>query len=330
MATNEPVVFNGRTFRSLRSACEQLNVSRSTVLKRIRAGIPIDEAIDPTFTRRRYTPIIIEGTTFESKKSACEHYNISYTQFLDRIRLGWTVAEALEIAPAKNRNNKNNYRVRIGLFAKKEGTTVKSVESRLHVRRTRFRKWLELPNIDNYAHINARHVFDPKGRWFYSASEAARHHKLRLTTVLHTFEKCDVDYRYGARFKLDSEMVISFETLFLLMSHPKMLERELSSNRPSQIRLDHNVVFDLDIIRKSDGTYITSLTLDGTVIIGVRFTLRSGVTHLRSAFYNAHRGRHVKQSLMWLAYGCCYLDVEEMSNQLTKECNELGVSLFEI
>jgi hypothetical protein len=323
------IEFNGNRYKSLRFACKQLNVERSTVLNRLKAGIPLEQALDPSFTMRRYLPIVVEGKKFESKKLVCRHYNVSYDRFLGRQELGWGIEEALELVPKINRNNKNDYSKRIQRFAEQEFTTVKSVETRLSVRRKRFRKWLEVKNIDQYANRNAQHMVDENGKWYYSITEAAKVLNVRRTRVKNYLQETNIDLIYGQKLKLDSEMQVSFETLFLLMSHKNVIQRELGPERIGEIRLDHNVVMQFEITLKNsehEDCYHSILKCADVSLIELEITKGTlEIIKVKSILIGQDE-RHTEAKKSF-SRGCCHAGELGSREQLIEECHKLKINV---
>jgi hypothetical protein len=265
----EIITNDGQTFRSIREACDALGVSRSTVRKRVKAGVDIKDAIDPTFSRARLSPVTIAGKDFPRKVDAARFYGIPYDQFIERIELGWTLEEAAEIHQRKKTGTYKNYSAQIKAFSEAHGLTIRGAEKRLSMRRKRLRTWLGLKPKDNKAHINAVHVVDAENKWFYSISEAARYHKKRSTNILKLTKVVEEDKVYGAKMALDSEMSISFETLLALMTHQNVLTRETGDEAQNVLRLDNNVVIEI-LVNANNNQMTSTLMIEDDPIMEIK------------------------------------------------------------
>lgn len=92
---------------------------------------------------QRKKNVVVNGQQYDDLTQAAKAHLLDSKKVHERIRCGWTNDEALELVP---RNTPSiQYKARKEAFAKHQGLTMRSIESRLSVRRNRFREWLHLP-----------------------------------------------------------------------------------------------------------------------------------------------------------------------------------------
>ena len=103
--SNKPITVEGKTFKSIKEACEFYNLSDiTTIYSRLNNGWSIEEAFELKLRSKSNKPITIEGKTFKSIRQACKYYNLNYKKVIHRLHnYGWTIEEAFELVPRQKR-----------------------------------------------------------------------------------------------------------------------------------------------------------------------------------------------------------------------------------
>lgn len=302
---------DGQTFPSIREACKQLGVSRSTVIKRVKAGVDLIDAIDPNFSRANVSPITIDGKKFKRKLDAAIHFGIPYQKFMDRLASGWSPEETVELATRARVLDIEQKNRRIEDFAKTNGLSIPGAQTRLRIRRKRFREWLELKHIDNHAHINAIHVRDSQNRWFYSIAQAAKYHQKSISKIRKITTKTNEDLIYGERFSIDSDLEVSFDSILLLLSHPNVLERETGNFPLRELRFDNNIAVNIDI--KKTKNYVTStLSIDDEALVSLSIT-NNQISTVTGSLFKIEKGKLLTPAQSDFQIGCSRKSIVELA-----------------
>lgn len=322
--THQPIISkDGQQFPSVRQACRILKISRSTLIKRIARGIDMTTALDPDFKNASKIALTVNDITFESLTDAAAHFGVKYSTFLDRQSLGWSIEEALGLTPRVSSLPSEHYMARITAYAAANKINIKVAESRLTRRRRRFRKWLDLAPLDNSHHANALHVQDSQGNRFYSHRIAAKAKQCRTSAIKQKLTPA-VSHPYPVRLALDSEMKISFETLFLLMSHPNVIEREPEDQRQTLL-LGTKITCDITLVRHAD--VITSvLTIEDIVVIKLLIQEQT-IIEVSSILVTKKRDKWQKRACIQLKKGCSYRRITDFENALKDHCAASMLSL---
>ena len=101
------ITLEGKTFDSIKEACEYYNISYSTISNRLNRGWTIEEAFGLTNKENKHgkKPITIQDNVFKSLAEACRYYNLSYNIVSNRLNRGWTIEEAFELVYRNNNCN---------------------------------------------------------------------------------------------------------------------------------------------------------------------------------------------------------------------------------
>lgn len=211
--------------------------------------------------------VVVDGQRFKNITEACRARGLNSKKIHERIRCGWSIEEALEVV--KRQLPSQQYRARKMAFAKQQGLALSSVEGRLSVRRNRFRKWLHLPLHSPKRHTNTVMVTDKNNVTYSSMKDAARELKVhRYNLPKHV---CDV--RPIVKYRFESEMRVSPETLMLLCSHPNLADKpSLFQPQGHRILLDNQVPLTMRFSPLRFGKYAVEMSIDDINLMRVRLT----------------------------------------------------------
>lgn len=101
-----PIKYKGKTFYSIREISRYHNVCDGTVRERLKKGLSIEKALQPTISGASgvAVPITLEGKTYRSRKAACEAYGIPEYLIAGRVKKhNWTLEEAFGIKVKENK-----------------------------------------------------------------------------------------------------------------------------------------------------------------------------------------------------------------------------------
>ena len=89
------IIVNGKTFTSIKEACEYYNIRYNTAIARYSYGWSVEEIFELTKRKSKgRKPITVDEKTFKSIKEACRYYKLSYNTIKTRLRRGWSAEEA--------------------------------------------------------------------------------------------------------------------------------------------------------------------------------------------------------------------------------------------
>lgn len=213
------------------------------------------------------TGIVVGGQRFKNVTEACRARGLNSKKIQERIRCGWSIEEALEVV--KRQLPSQQYRARKMAFAAQQGLALSSVESRLSVRRNRFRKWLHLPFHTSKRHTNAVMVTDKNNVTYSSMKDAARELKVHR----YNLPKQGVKMQPIEKYCFEKEMKISPDTLMLLISHPNLTDKpDLFRPQGHRILLDNQVPLSMRFSPLQLGQYAVEMSIDNINLMRVRLT----------------------------------------------------------
>jgi len=213
------------------------------------------------------TGIVVGGQRFKNVTEACRARGLNSKKIQERIRCGWSIEEALEVV--KRQLPSQQYRARKMAFAAQQGLALSSVESRLSVRRNRFRKWLHLPFHTSKRHTNAVMVTDKNNVTYSSMKDAARELKVHR----YNLPKQGVKMQPIEKYCFEKEMKISPDTLMLLISHPNLTDKpDLFRPQGHRILLDNQVPLSMRFSPLQLGQYAVEMSIGDINLMRVRLT----------------------------------------------------------
>ena len=103
------VVINGKSYKTIKEACFNLNLNPATIRARIQKGYSVEDAFNGKFKERKSGVaklISYEGIEYPSIEAIGETYQVKPSVISKRLKRGWTLSQALnqEDAPPRFRN----------------------------------------------------------------------------------------------------------------------------------------------------------------------------------------------------------------------------------
>lgn len=103
------VVINGKSYKTIKEACLNLNLNPATIRARIQQGYSVEDAFNGKFKERKggiAKLISYEGIEYPSIEAIGETYQVKPSVISKRLKRGWTLSQALnqEDAPPRFRN----------------------------------------------------------------------------------------------------------------------------------------------------------------------------------------------------------------------------------
>lgn len=211
--------------------------------------------------------IVVDGQRFKNVTEACRVRGLNSKKVHERIRCGWSIEEALEVVKRQPPNQQ--YRARKMAFAEQQGLAFSSVESRLSTRRNRFRKWLHLSFHTAKRHTNTVMVTDKNNVTYSSMKDAAR----ALKVHRYNLPKHVRDFRPIVKYRFESEMRVSPETLMLLCSHPNLTDKpDLFRPQGHRLLLDNQVPLTMRFLPSPLEHYDVAMSIEDINLFSVRVT----------------------------------------------------------
>lgn len=214
--------------------------------------------------RDRNTPVVIGQQHFSNLTEAAKAFSLSSKKVHERVRCGWTIEEALELVERKLPSL--NYQERRVAFAHQENLSLRSVETRLSVRRNRIREWLHLPKHSPVNHSNAVIVTDMDNKIHRSMKEAAKSLHVHRCNI----PKYAKDMRKIKKYAFEQEMQISAETILLLCTHPNIFNKEdLFHEKGHSLLLDNQIRINLVFRTSNEASVIVYISIDNVTLFTV-------------------------------------------------------------
>jgi hypothetical protein len=90
----------GKTFASIKAACDHYKISRDVYKQRRRLGHTVEvsiglEPLPPRPLNSLARTVCVAGRTFETVTAACKHYGVPTVTYYRRLGRGLTVSQAL-------------------------------------------------------------------------------------------------------------------------------------------------------------------------------------------------------------------------------------------
>lgn len=101
--SRDKVVYNGKTFKTIRDLCIQLKMKKhyTCIIARLSKGMSLEEAI--TNTKRFHHTIHFNGETYLNRTDACQKLGISYYKLITMMKKGFDAVESLSILLEKKK-----------------------------------------------------------------------------------------------------------------------------------------------------------------------------------------------------------------------------------
>ena len=91
------ITYKGKNYNSIKSLCEEKNISYAMVIQRLNKGLTIEEAIDcPKKEHKNGTPIIYKGETYLSIRDLAIKKGIPYHVVLMRLKAGKDIETVID------------------------------------------------------------------------------------------------------------------------------------------------------------------------------------------------------------------------------------------